>query len=353
MNTRAGAIGVSLIVMVGLMSCGLGREAEGAWISEHYSGTYYVALGHEPLYSMEIDHSGSSVEFAVTGSDVDVEGTGTVSGRTMTLSADLGFAVFSAELTFDEDGESFSGTWELDFEGPVAGSITGSRTPWQEYDVDAHGIPRFAWSDYIPLAKVWRISKFRSGEGHDYSDDFESCRSMKHYYLPDEGVAGSSVSLFSPVTGTVLGTTDEWDEEETFTGTAVGIRPEGHEAFFLVIYHVDLRQPLEPGDVVVVGQELGTALDSGGALTDIGVGVHTPYGHRYVSYFEVMSDQIFARYESRGASSRGDFIITREARDADPLICEDSDFADVGNLENWFTLGDAPPRMRSPRSRRR
>ena len=52
------------------------------------------------------------------------------------------------------------------------------------YDIDAKGIPQFAGVDYIELAKISRISKFRSGIGHDYSDDFEQCRSMKHYYMP-------------------------------------------------------------------------------------------------------------------------------------------------------------------------
>ena len=42
------------------------------------------------------------------------------------------------------------------------------------YDVDANGIPKFVTVDYIELGKIYRISKFRSGEGHYYSDDFES-----------------------------------------------------------------------------------------------------------------------------------------------------------------------------------
>ena len=52
------------------------------------------------------------------------------------------------------------------------------------YDVDLYGIPKFVNINYIELYKIYCISKFRSAIGHDYSDDFESCRSMKHYFHP-------------------------------------------------------------------------------------------------------------------------------------------------------------------------
>src|SRR5262249_2384306 len=41
-------------------------------------------------------------------------------------------------------------------------------------------IPKFLQADYIDLCQIGSISKFRSSEEHDYSDAFESCRSMKH-----------------------------------------------------------------------------------------------------------------------------------------------------------------------------
>lgn len=41
---------------------------------------------------------------------------------------------------------------------------------------------KFITTDYIELDKIDRVSKFRSGIGHDYRDDAESCRSMKHYF---------------------------------------------------------------------------------------------------------------------------------------------------------------------------
>src|SRR5258708_5244428 len=52
----------------------------------------------------------------------------------------------------------------------------------QIFNVEAGGIPRIVEADYIDLSKIVSISKFRSAQGHDYCDDFESCRSMKHYF---------------------------------------------------------------------------------------------------------------------------------------------------------------------------
>jgi hypothetical protein len=349
MNTRKWTFGLSLVVVMGSCFVSLDNEAEGGQSATDYSGTYHVAIGPEPLYTMEIDHSDTSVTFTLTGSDVSLEGSGTVSGGTMLLAADLDeMGEFEAVVEFAQDGESFSGTWEIDGEGPTQGTITGSRTPWPEYDVDALGIPLLVEADCIPLDLIQRVSKFRSGEGHDYSDDFELCRSMKHYYTPKDGVAGPSISLFSPVAGTVIGTTEEWEGPESWTGTAVGIRPEANEAFYVVLYHVDLSQPLHVGDLVTAGQELGTAMETSEAVTDVAVGLHTPYGHRLVSFFDVISIPIYARYVARGVRSRSDFIITEVERDAEPLTCVDEEFLDVGNLENWVTLDGNPPGPRRP-----
>ena len=49
------------------------------------------------------------------------------------------------------------------------------------YDVQSLGVPRFVSTNYIDVAKIFAISKFRSASGHNYSDDFEYCSSMKHY----------------------------------------------------------------------------------------------------------------------------------------------------------------------------
>jgi hypothetical protein len=175
-------------------------------------------------------------------------------------------------------------------------------------------------ADYIELVRISSISKFRSGIGHDYSDDYESCRSMKHYFVPKS----YPVKIFSPVSGTVDYLTPEW------AGTQVGIRA-GNRVF--IIFHVNVFASLQVGDAVAAGQQIGTHIGSQ-TYSDIAV----REGNRLLSYFQVMTDSVFQAYRNRGVSSRDDLIISKEARDADPLTCSGEDIVSPGNLPNWINL---------------
>ncbi len=322
--------GLSLLLVGVVFAFGLACNGSDDGDSGGFSGTYYVAIATDQTYMIVIDEVDSAVTFTLEGPDLATAGAGTVSGNSMTLTAPLGSDNISMDTTFSDDGQSFSGTFEVTFGDEfLVGTITGTTTAWDTYDVDANGIPRFVGADYITLEKIGRISKFRSGEGHDDSDSFESCRNMKHYFDP-ENEDPSTVGIFSPVDGTIIGTIEEG-------GTSLGIKPDENGAFYFVIFHVDLAAPLNPGDVVTAGQQLGTHSEAVQA-SDILVGVHTPHGLKLVSYFDVMTDSLFADYQARGMSSRSDAIISREERDADPLVCDDSEFADSGNLEGWVTL---------------
>ena len=44
-----------------------------------------------------------------------------------------------------------------------------------------------------------------------------------------------------------------------------------------------------------------------------------------ISFLEVVTDEIFNLYKSRGVDSPSDVIITREERDANPLPCDNSE----------------------------
>jgi hypothetical protein len=203
------------------------------------------------------------------------------------------------------------------------------------YDVASNGIPRFVGADYIELAKITRISRFRSGIGHDYSDDFESCRSMKHYFQPDGSVDWAKIQIRAPVAGIISQLKEEW------AGTQVQIRSADLPAFTFVIFHVTLTNGLTVGDAVAEGELLGTHI---GAQTtgDIAVGVNTPTGYQLLSYFDVMRDELFATYEARGLASRSNAIITEAERNADPLRCNGESFETEGNLPNWVNLSWPP-----------
>ena len=210
-------------------------------------------------------------------------------------------------------------------------SSTNAAPRGDAYDVDARGIPQFVEVDYIELGKIARISRFRSGEGHDYSDDFERCRSMKHYFEPVRSEDWARVQIRSPVVGMVDGLEREW------AGTQVRIRSREFPAFCFLLFHVRLSQPLAIGDAVAAGQLVGTHVGSETA-SDIAVGVNTPKGWKLVSYFEVMADTLFDRYKSRGLNARSDAIISQAARDNEPLSCTGATFRNPGSLTNWVTL---------------
>jgi hypothetical protein len=189
----------------------------------------------------------------------------------------------------------------------------------------------FINTDYIELNKIEQISKFRSGIGHDYRDDAESCRSMKHYYQPLGNISWSSVKIFSPVGGKIVRTFDEW------AGTQVWIQPSKQPAFTIMIFHIALLKPLAVGDSVTAGEQLGTHIGSQ-TMSDIAVGYSSGKTWQLVSYFSVMSDSLFKSYSSRGITSRSDLMISRTARDADPLNCNGETFGTSGTLENWVLL---------------
>ena len=195
----------------------------------------------------------------------------------------------------------------------------------------AEGIPRFIEVDYIELGKISAISKFRSGIGHDYSDEFESCRTMKHYYKPTAAVDWSQVKIFSPVGGTVVNVYPEW------AGTKLGITPTGYPDYTVEIFHVDLMSPLNVGDSVAAAQQLGTHIGSQ-TMSDIAIRFNDAGGWRLISYFDAMSDRLFSSYQARGIRSRTDMIISREERDADPLECDGETYLTPPDPDDWVAL---------------
>ena len=204
----------------------------------------------------------------------------------------------------------------------------------ETYDVTALGIPRFVESNHVELARIERISRFRSGVGHDYSDAFETCRSMKHYFQPSNTVDWATLKIWSPVTGTIMSV-----DPERLPGGGVQIRIQARDfaAFQLMLFHVRTNAFLSAGDAVRAGQLLGTHAGSQ-TLSDIAVGVNTPQGWKLLSLFDVMTDAAFASYQARGVATRSDLIISQASRDNDALSCPGDRFAGPGKLTNWVTL---------------
>ncbi|MBL7010961.1 MAG: hypothetical protein ISR82_07050 [Candidatus Marinimicrobia bacterium] len=196
--------------------------------------------------------------------------------------------------------------------------------------INGSEIPKFVSTNYIEIDKISQISKFRSGIGHDYSDDFESCRSMKHYFQPNGD--WSSVKIYSPVVGTVSRIFEEW------AGTQVQIQSSEYADIYFIIFHVKLSNTLSIGDSVTAGQQLGSHIGSQ-TMSDIAVGIQTTDEWKLISYFDVLNQSLFENYQARGINSRDELIISKKDRDENPLSCnEDNQFANSGVIENWIIL---------------
>lgn len=199
------------------------------------------------------------------------------------------------------------------------------------WNVDEQGVPAFITADYIDLDAITRISRFRSGEGHSYTDDFETCRSMKHYFMPFSNRDWSAVPVRSPLAGTVTEARPEW------AGVQVAIRSRDYPPFVVVLFHVAPGAALEPGTPVEAGQRLGTHVGNQ-TWSDVAIRVDTPSGTRLVSYFDALAPEIFDRYRARGLASKADAIVSRAERDANPLACSGESFTNRGALPNWVQL---------------
>jgi len=230
------------------------------------------------------------------------------------------------------------------------------------YDIDAEGIPKFINTDFIELDKIGYIQRFRT-YGYDDSDDFENCRSMKHVYLAfEEYRVNREVKIFSPIDGQIIdigqisiNVSGEWKVETKNLLTSVTIRSSEYPAFNIYIRWLDIRDMgLKTGMEVSEGQHIGYFCMSVVGKTiplpcaSIRVSVNTPDGYKKLSYFQVMTDDVFQSYEDRGATCIEDFIIPREERDADPLTCT-YDYGgnffwiyEKGDIPSWVYLGNKP-----------
>lgn len=196
-------------------------------------------------------------------------------------------------------------------------------------------LPKLVKVDFIELDKIVRVSRFRSGVGHDYSDSIEPCRSMKHYFEFRRAVDCLSTRIYSPVNGKIENLLPEW------AGTKVDIRCSDAPEYVISIFHVGLLPSIEVGADVIPGQQLGNHANCT-TMSDIAVAYSPEFQrdkYQLFSYFDVMENVVLARYLQRGASSRLDFIISRELRDADPLVCDSQGrFAEGNNIPSWVTL---------------
>jgi len=201
-----------------------------------------------------------------------------------------------------------------------------TRAPAQEIDV-----PKFSVRVPIDLARVDRISRFRSSQGHDFSDGVESCRSMKHYFsAPPAGTV-----IHAPAAGTVVSIF----AEQNGLGEQIWLRPDAQPSYTVLLFHLVRSAGIAPGARVEAGQPVGRHASE---LTGSDVAVSTTDGlgrKRFVSFFDTLRAEGFDALRARGLTDIGVLKIVREERDARPLSCSGESFVGVDPVTpQWVDL---------------
>lgn len=210
---------------------------------------------------------------------------------------------------------------------------SGRRYPMAE---DQSNLPKFVKFNQIAVDELDEITKFRSGAGHSYTDTYEDCSSMKHYFITTNKEGGiKEVPIYSPVDGRI--TVSLWDNQD---GTQVWIKPDGYPQFTVVLFHVSKLDGTPWFSRVKAGQQIGWQKTNG---NDVAVMQAGPFGWRFRSVFQVMDDEAFAEYAKYGITDRGQMIISKEARDTSPFKCRGQAFTHGNRLPEDFIPINAKP----------
>ena len=216
---------------------------------------------------------------------------------------------------------------------------------------DPDNIPQIATFNFTELDNFGRMSKIRSGVGHDYSfptpeydPDGKSCRSMKHYFIQkgvplDNALYNSTphtfdwttTKYFAPANGVIeridIGTS-QYD-----SGATVSVQAAASPGWYFVFMHVTLLPDLVVGSSVEAGQQIATqATDEDWGEIAVEVRINSRESH-LVSFLQVASDEVLQLYRDRNVTSASDVIVPREQRDASPLACGGDDAAVTSR---WF-----------------
>ncbi len=203
--------------------------------------------------------------------------------------------------------------------------------------IDPDHPPQFIQAQFVELGKVFAISKFRSGMGHDYSSlSGETCRSMKHYFTsidPSQSVykyeglsneetpaptLETDVKIFAPVDGTL-----------SIGATELVVTPDAYPQIAIRLQHV-FAAPGVQGGQVQAGQVIGLVLanQSFDLAIEATTGSEQAKKIGYISYFAALPDELFSAFQARGVESRDNLIISRESRDAHPYSCHGKEVFD-------------------------
>lgn len=204
---------------------------------------------------------------------------------------------------------------------------------------DPENPPQFITANFVDPSKVYTISKFRSGVGHDFSTQSgETCRSMKHYLgvmdanAPDYKILGGGnkdamplpvqgvdVPIFSPVDGVVSAIEDSGN---VLFNRAIDVTPNSLPDVRIRLMHVTPLLSIKAGQTVKAGEQIALVLRNQPFDAGVEESVKDPINKtRYISIFKAMTDEVFSSWKARGAVSRDQFVLTKAQVDANPWQC--------------------------------
>jgi len=157
---------------------------------------------------------------------------------------------------------------------------------------------RFMTHAHTELGKVSMISRFRSGMGHDYSTEPDSCCSMKHYF--DFGFWDwSQVMMFAPCNGTVA----YWQPELLpNSGFQLGLTPTGKPDMMVSMFHLaGNASSYKNGTVLTAGQYLANHT---GSITDSDLAVRNLTSNTLLSFFQFIDDSVMELYAQHCVKDR-------------------------------------------------
>jgi hypothetical protein len=240
----------------------------------------------------------------------------------------------------------------------------------------ADPLPKFITHFVIDPQFLVAISKYRSGAGHGYADQYEwpDC-SLKNYYQPLPqylfGQNGqNTLPEYAPANGTVSSVTPDGPlSTGEPRGNQIAIVPDGYPQFTIVLFHVDSLPALAGGMHVNAGDLVGYADLREAVAVDVAVSANwnaTPMfvspgvlpspgqvlkapGWRLLSPFDVMSDEAFALYAPYGLTDRSTIVVPLAYRNLHPGQFADWDPANLDPIE-FVIFPVAPSIFTSPQS---
>ncbi len=229
----------------------------------------------------------------------------------------------------------------------------------QDYETDPYDeIGEFPFIEarwLVEYDKIWGISKFRAGVVNDYSDDFESCRTMKHYFsVKPEYRSPGEVRVLSPLFGGGIVTDiTPFDpaNPNALEDVQISFSSVYNQGYRVIISHIDLDAGIKVGDYFEAGDPLGyihiSDTEPGIIPKDMDIAVHvnTLTGVRYVSLLKCdprIKDD-YGYFRQFGNVHKDRFVISKEERDQNPLTCNGGWYSQLDTIGDWVTEADFPP----------